>query len=803
MDVRLEDAAGTVEQDGETYAFCSKSCLERFQAAPRSYVRPLGTFLDPVCGMDVTPEEAAGSVEHGGETYYFCGQSCLERFSADPDKFLDTSRSQHEDADPDALYTCPMDPEIVQVGPGVCPVCGMALEPMDGGGAMSDDPELASMSRRLLVAALLSVPLLVLAMVPHLTGRHWPQPLSSVQNLVELLLSSPVVLWGGRPFFQRGWASVVNRRLNMFTLIAVGTGVAWLYSVVATLAPSMFPAGFRGHDGQVAVYFEVSATIVALVLLGQVLELRARHATGGAIRGLLDLAPKTATVVHGCHDEEVPLSRVQVGDLLRVKPGEAVPTDGTVTEGRSSVDESMVTGEPLPVQKEAGTSVIGGTVNQTGSFVMKAEKVGASTLLSQIVKTVQEAQRTKAPVQKLADTVAAYFVPTVVAAAVVTFVVWALFGPPPSLAYAVINAVSVLMIACPCALGLATPMAVTVGLGKGAQNGVLIRNAEALEALSRVDTLGIDKTGTLTQGRPDVTDVASVPASSPDEVVATAAALEALSEHPLAQAVLRAAADRGLPLSQVEAFEAVPGRGVKGLVGSERVLVGNAAFLQDDGIETAPVASTVDTWSRRAGTVVYVAKGARLLGALGLSDPVRTDAADSVRQLRSEGLRPVMLTGDNAVTAAAVASLVGIEEIRSEVSPLEKADAVSAWQREGRKVAMAGDGINDAPALAQAEVGIAMGTGSQIAIQSAGVTLVKGDLRALATARRLSTATMRAIRQNLFFAFAYNVLGIPVAAGVLYPWTGVLLSPMLAALAMSFSSVTVIANSLRLKRLHF
>ena len=760
------------------------------------------TYRDPVCGMDVTSEEAAGSSEHNGVTYYFCGLSCLDRFRQDPEKYLDPERSEGNCcASPDALYTCPMDPEIVQVGPGTCPVCGMALEPMDAGSAGMDDGEARSMTRRFVVCAILTVPLLVIAMVPHLTGVHWPSEFSTVQGWVELALSAPVVLWGGLPFFQRGWASVLNRRLNMFTLIAVGTGVAWLYSLVSTAAPGVFPAGFRGHDGRVGVYFEVSATIVTLVLLGQVLELRARRATGTAIRALLDLAPKTARVVRDGVETEIPLSEVMVGDVLRVRPGESVPTDGTVLEGRSPVDESMVTGESIPVVKEPGSPVIGGTMNQTGSVLVRADRIGSATLLAQIVRTVQEAQRTKAPVQKLADSVAAWFVPVVLASSIVTFVVWAVAGPAPALAFAVINAVSVLMIACPCALGLATPMAVTVGLGRGAQNGLLIKGADALESLASVDTLVLDKTGTLTEGRPVVTRVEPVEGAIEADLLSLAAGLEDHSEHPLAFAVLAAARDRQIEVTAVTEFEAVPGKGVRGRVGNDVVALGNGAFVSGLGVGVGQLAELAARERAAGATVVFVARGGRLVGLLAVSDPVRKEAAQAVRDLQAEGVRVVMVTGDDRVTASAVATRLGIADVEAGVSPLDKAGLVRAWQSEGRKVAMAGYGINDAPALAQADVGIAMGSGTEIAIKSAGVTLLKGDLAGLLKARRLSRATLRVIRQNLVFAFAYNMIGVPIAAGVLYPWSGQLLSPMIAAAAMSLSSVSVIANSLRLRTL--
>jgi Cu+-exporting ATPase len=690
-------------------------------------------------------------------------------------------------------YTCPMHPEIVRSSPGSCPICGMALEPRTVTAQAEENPELRDMTRRFWISLALSVPLLVIAMVLPVEalgrGRAW----------LELLLATPVVLWAGWPFFQRGWTSVVNLSTNMFTLIAIGTGVSYVYSLIATIAPGIFPASFRGMQGEPPVYFEAAAAIVTLVLLGQVLELRARSRTGQAIRALLDLSPKTARVIRNGKEEDIALELVQHGDLLRVRPGEKVPVDGTVIEGSSSVNESMITGESIPVEKISGSRVIGATVNGTGSLVMRAERVGSETLLAQIVQMVSQAQRSRAPIQRVADRVAGWFVPAVIGAATVTFIVWAIWGPPPALAYALLNAVAVLIIACPCALGLATPMAIMVGTGRGAHSGVLIRNAEALERMEKVDTLVIDKTGTLTEGKPVLESVIAAPGMDESELVRFVASLEQGSEHSLAAAVVAAARQYGLTLSPVSGFQYKPGRGVSGKVEGHAVVVGSEAFLRELKIFPDALSHDAKRSQQEGQTVVFAAVDGKPAGILGIADPVKSSTPEALRQLQAEGLRIVMLTGDNRTTAQAVARKLGVDEFEAEVLPEGKADVVGRFQKQGRVVAMAGDGVNDAPALARADVGIAMGTGTDVAMESGGITLVKGDLLGIVRARVLSAATMRNIRQNLFFAFVYNSVGVPIAAGVLYPFFGILLSPMIAAAAMSFSSVSVITNSLRLK----
>ncbi len=765
---------------------------------------------DPVCGMSIDPAEAAGMHTHAGKTYAFCSPSCLAKFRAEPGRYLDAREVEASPAGTPAPaagggaveYTCPMHPEIVRPAPGACPICGMALEPRTATGD-EVNPELVDMTRRFRVSLALTVPFVLLMLADLLPG----QPLERLvpgRTLVwlQLALATPVVLWGGWPFFERGWASVVNRHLNMFTLIALGTGAAFVYSVVATLAPDIFPASFRGHHGEVAVYFEAAAVIVTLVLLGQVLELLARSRTSSAIKALLGLAPKTARRVRDDGGEEdVPLDAVQVGDRLRVRPGEKVPVDGTVVEGTSAVDESMITGEPIPVEKGPGTRLTGATVNGTGSFVMRAERVGSDTLLAQIVRMVSEAQRTRAPIQRLADLVSAWFVPIVVLVAIASFVVWALVGPEPAMAHALVNAVAVLIIACPCALGLATPMSIMVGTGRGAQAGVLIRNAEALETLEKVDTLVVDKTGTLTEGKPRLMAVVAGPGLSEGELLRVAASLEQGSEHPLAAAIVAGARDRGVSLGKLEDFQSTTGKGISGTVEGRRVAVGNATLLEGLGVHPAPLAARAEAMRRDGQTVMFVAVDTRLAGLLGVADPIRESTPEAIRLLEQEGVRIVMLTGDNRTTAEAVGRALGLDAIEAEVLPEQKREVVQRLQAEGRIVAMAGDGINDAPALAQAQVGIAMGTGTDVAMESAGMTLVKGDLRGIARARRLSRGTMRNIRQNLFFAFVYNALGVPIATGVLYPVFGLLLSPIIASAAMTFSSVSVITNALRLRRL--
>jgi Cu+-exporting ATPase len=777
------------------------------------------SLRDPVCGMTVKPE-SPHAADHGGRTWRFCSARCAERFRAEPERFLapkgaaasphaaDAAHAAHPQPARPApgagarRFTCPMHPEIVRDGPGDCPICGMALEPVEISADEPPSAELLDMERRFRVSLALTLPALVLAMGDMLPGAPVSHALpAGLGPWLQLALATPVVLWGGLPFFQRGVASVRTGRLNMFTLIALGTGAAYAWSALATVAPGLFPAAFRGHGGAVEVYYEAAAVIVTLVLLGQVLELRARHRTGAAIRALLGLAPKSARRLRDDGGEEdVPLDAVQPGDRLRVRPGEKVPVDGVVLEGRSAVDESMVSGEPIPVEKSPGDRVIGATVNGTGGLVMRAERVGSETLLARIVQLVGEAQRSRAPIQRTADAVAAWFVPAVVLAAVAAFAVWALVGPEPRLAYALAAAVSVLIIACPCALGLATPMSIMVASGRGAGVGVLFRNAEAIELLRAVDTLVVDKTGTLTEGRPRVTEVLATGELPEGELLRLAAALERASEHPLAAAIVRAAEERGLAVPEPQGFDARTGRGVVGRVEGRALALGNAALLEEIGAAPGPLAERAVALREAGRTVLFAAVDGRPAGLVAVADPVKAGAAEAIRSLQREGVRVVMLTGDHRSTAQAVARELGIDEVEAEVLPAEKAEVVRRLQAAGRVVAMAGDGVNDAPALAQAEVGIAMGTGTDVALESAGVTLVQGDLRGIVRARRLSRATLRNIRQNLFFAFAYNALGVPVAAGVLYPFVGALLSPMLAAAAMSLSSVSVIANALRLRR---
>ena len=793
--------------------------------------------LDPVCGMTISPDDAVGHVDYKGQTYYFCSQSCIEQFRATPEAFLgDRKSTPATPADTEREYTCPMDPEVRQKGPGACPKCGMALEPVDvapvtktewtcpmhpeivrdAPGACpicgmaleprvvtieESNPELDDMTRRFWWSSAITIPMLAFMISEFVPGR----PLQTLlphgwMNWIQLALATPVVLWGGWPFFVRGWASVINRHLNMFTLIALGVGAAYVYSVIATLAPGVFPDSFR-IMGEVAVYFEPAAVIVVLVLLGQVLELRARSRTSSAIRNLLGLAPKTARRIEADGTEhDVPLSDVQVGQRLRVRPGERVPVDGAVLEGRTTIDESMVTGEPIPVEKETGAKVTGGTVNGTGTFVMTAERVGADTLLAQIVRMVSEAQRSRAPIQRLADTVSGYFVPAVIVVAIATFAIWSQYGPEPRLAHALVNAVAVLIIACPCALGLATPMSIMVGTGRGAEAGVLIRNAEALEILEKVTTLVVDKTGTLTEGKPRLVTV--TPESSIDEsqLLQYVASLENVSEHPLAAAIVSGAKERGVSLVEVIDFESVTGKGVTGTIAGHRVAIGNVKMMESLSVNVDTLKPEAEELRRTGQTVMFVAVDSRSAGLVGVADPIKESAREAISALHGEGIRVVMLTGDNRTTADAVARTLGIDHVEADVLPDQKATVVKGLQSKGERVAMAGDGINDAPALAQADVGIAMGTGTDVAMESAGVTLVRGDLRGIVRARRLSRNTMRNIRQNLFFAFIYNAAGVPIAAGVLYRWLGVLLSPMIASAAMTFSSVSVIGNALRLRR---
>src|SRR5688572_15112321 len=743
---------------------------------------------DPVCGMTVDPASAAGHVDYKGKTYHFCSQHCVHAFKANPEKFLAGKAKTEQRSD--AEYTCPMHPEIVQVGPGSCPKCGMALVPMEG--AAEDDAELRDLTRRLWVSAILSVPLVVLAMAPMFGAAHYRFP------YVEFLLATPVVLWGGWPFLHKFWLSLRNLSPNMYTLIGLGIGLAYIYSVAAVIAPGVFPSEFRQHGG-VGTYFEAAAVIVTLVMVGEVMQLRAMGQTSQAIRQLLALAPNTALRIRDGKEEEVPLTEVRVGDKLRVRPGEKVPVDGTVLEGGSNVDESMLTGEPVPVAKRPNDRVTGATINGQGSLVIQAERVGSETLLARIVHMVSQAQRTKAPVQRLADLVAAYFVEVVIAIALVTAIVWAVWGPEPRLVYALVNAVAVLIIACPCAVGLATPISITVAMGQGATHGVLFRNAEAVEKLREVDTLVVDKTGTLTLGKPKLTDVLVITSLAQNHVLRLVASLERASEHPLAQAIVQGAAERGIELKPVADFASITGQGVVGTLEGQQVAVGSARFMQSAGIPPS-IIEKAEALRAEGKTALFAAIDGKVAAIVAVADPVKDTTLEAVRVLKGEGVRLVMLSGDARHTAEAVGRTLGIDEVIAEVLPDEKVEKVKALQAQGRFVAMAGDGINDAPALAQANVGIAMGTGTDVAIESAGVTLVKGDLRAIVKAIRLSRATMRNVKQNLFFAFFYNAIGVPVAAGVLYPFFGVLLSPIFAGAAMAMSSVSVVTNALRLRR---
>jgi len=806
------------------------------------------TVADPVCGMRVNPDSAAANHHYMGQTYFFCSLHCLQRFRAEPSRYLasldqlvsDTPApspsSQPEDkshlytcpmhpevmqASPEPCpkcgmavqpmktidpatrteYTCPMHPEIVREEPGSCPICGMALEPRRVTSVEEVNPELVVMKRRFWISVVLTAPILFIAMVEMIPG-HGASMAPRSLTWIQFLLATPVVLWGGWPFFERGWASILNRSLNMFTLIAIGTGTAYFYSLFATIFPDLFPPSFKGRDGEVAVYFEAAAVITTLVLLGQVLELRARRQTSSAIKVLLGLAPKTARLVsdNGA-EEDIALEQVRLGDRLRVRPGEKIPVDGVVLEGSSFVDESMITGEPMPAEKSSGSWVTGGTVNGTGSFVMRAERVGSDTLLAQIVRMVSEAQRSRAPIQRLADVVSSYFVPAVVLTAVLTFIIWSIFGPEPRMAHALVNAVSVLIIACPCALGLATPMSIMVGIGRGAGAGVLVRNAEALEILEKVDTLVVDKTGTLTQGKPRVASVVAMPPQSESEILRWAASLERGSEHPLAAAIISASQERRLPISEARNFRSLTGKGVIGTVEGRSVAIGNLYLLQELSVEAGSLLRQAEALQEEGQTVMFVIADGRPVGLVGVADSIKESGREAIRMLQEDGVRILMLTGDNQTTARAVARKLGLDEVEADVLTAQKVEVVKRLQAKGAVVAMAGDGINDAPALAQAHVGIAMGTGTDVAMESAGVILVKGDLRGIVRARRLSRGTMRNIRQNLFFAFLYNALGVPIAAGVLYPLFGLLLSPVIASAAMTFSSVSVIANALRLRKL--
>ncbi|RWF58966.1 MAG: heavy metal translocating P-type ATPase [Mesorhizobium sp.] len=783
---------------GHTYHFCSEGCRTKFMKEPEAFLKA----TDPVCGMTVERATAKHFARHEGKGFYFCSAGCKGKFEADPQKYL-SGQPAPEPMPKGTQYTCPMHPEIIRDKPGSCPICGMALEPMGvPTGDQGPNPELVDFTRRFWVSAALSIPLLLITMGPMLglPFRDWlgEQPAA----WIELALATPVVVWAAIPFFHRGWESIVNKSPNMWTLISIGVGTAYVYSVIGALFPDLFPHQFRGHGGTVPVYFEAAAVIVALVFLGQVLELKARERTGSAIRALLDLAPKTARRIAADGSEaDVPLDEVKAGERLRVRPGDSVPVDGTVLEGRSAVDESMLTGEPVPVEKTKGDPVTGGTLNKNGTLVIGAEKVGADTMLSRIVEMVAKAQRSRAPIQGLADRVSYYFVPTVVLVAIVAFIVWAVYGPQPSMVFAIVSAVSVLIIACPCALGLATPMSIMTATGRGAQAGVLIKEAEALERFAKVDTLIVDKTGTLTEGKPKLTDVFGIDGFDEAELLGLAASLEKGSEHPLAEAIVDGARQRGATVEDAADFEAVTGKGVKGSVRGRAVALGNALLMDDLGIGLAASKDRADALRSEGKTAMLVAVDGRLAGFVAVADPIKATTVEAIRALHDSGLRIIMATGDNERTAKAVAAKLGIDEVRADMLPESKKTLIDELRAKGEGVAMAGDGVNDAPALAAADVGIAMGTGADVAVESAGITLVRGDLNGIVRARRLSQATIRNIKQNLFFAFVYNALGVPVAAGMLYPVFGTLLSPMIAAAAMSLSSVSVIGNALRLRSL--
>lgn len=797
--MEVDPAAGKPSQtfEGHDYHFCSDSCATKFAAAPQDYIEA----TDPVCGMKVARASARHLTKHSGSNVYFCSTGCKTKFEADPDKYADGV----PDAEPmpeGTIYTCPMHPEIEQVGPGECPICGMALEPMGvPTGDEGPNPELVDFKRRFLIGVVLTIPLLVLSMGPFI-GLTLPRDMLGEQTSlwVELLLGTPVILWSGWPFLVRGVKSVKTMNLNMFTLIAMGISAAWGFSVVAVLFPTIFPDGFRQADGSVGVYFEAGAVIVVLVLLGQIMELNARERTGSAIRALLDLAAKTARVIRDDgSEEEIPLEEVVVGDRVRVRPGEKVPVDGVVVDGRTSIDESMISGESIPVEKVTGDKVTGATINGTGSLIIEAKRVGDDTMLSQIVEMVANAQRSRAPIQKFADVVAGRFVPIVIGVAILSFIAWSVWGPAPAYAYALVSAVAVLIIACPCALGLATPMSIMTATGRGAQAGVLIKNAEALERFAKVDTLIVDKTGTLTEGKPRLVAVLPEKGHDEAEVLRLAATLERGSEHPLAEAIVSGAEERGIKFGKTKDFEAVTGMGVQGIVDGKVVALGNAKMVEKMGMDLGSLVETADARRDEGETVMFIMVGDEIAGLVSVADPVKETTPDALKALHKEGFRIIMATGDNERTAKAVAARLGIDEIRADVMPEDKARIIKDLQDQGKKVAMAGDGVNDAPALAQADVGIAMGTGADVAIESAGFTLVKGNLDGIVRARRLSRATMRNIKQNLFFALVYNAAGVPVAAGILYPFLGILISPIFAAAAMSFSSVSVIGNALRLR----
>lgn len=853
MTIEDKDAVGTSAYKGNTYYFCSAVCKEEFDKNPEAYIgeesvalpeamEKGGVAKDPVCRMDVDTEANNLHYDYKGVTYFFCSEHCLKKFSKEPERYISRTgqvESEEDISKKEITYTCPMhpevkasqpgscpkcgmaleqvvpqivsmktkwiclmDPEIVRDASGSCPICGMALEPQTITLEEVENPELIDMKRRFRVSIVLTIPVVFITMFSHIPGfSHEHFASSKVLRWLEFLLSTPVVLWGGWPFFVRGWQSIINRSPNMFTLIGIGVGVAYVYSVIAALFPGIFPASFRGKEGGVGTYFEAAAVIVALVLLGQVLELRARSRTGAAIKALLGMAPKTARLIKkdGTEDD-VPLDQVRPGDVLRVRPGEKVPVDGIVFEGSSAVDESMVTGESIPVQKQAGDRIIGATVNGTGTLVMKAEKVGAETLLSQIVQMVAEAQRSRAPIQRLVDVIAAYFVQIVVAIAIITFIIWAWVGPEPRFTYALINAVAVLIIACPCALGLATPMSIMVATGKGATMGVLFKNAETIELMKKVNTLVVDKTGTLTIGKPKLVEIFPIKGWDEKSLLYYAASLEKGSEHPLAAAIVEGAEARGVVLTNVESFQSATGKGVIGKVNGHNIALGNLNLLKDIGTDPGELSGRAEAMRTEGQTVMFVGVDREIVGLLGVADPIKETTPEAIRQLHEEGIKIVMLTGDNRTTAEAVSKKLQLDEIVAEVLPDQKAEWIKRFQEQGSVVAMAGDGINDAPALAQAHVGIAMGTGTDVAMESAGLTLVKGDLRGIVRARFLSRATMRNIKQNLFFAFVYNSLGVPIAAGILYPFFGILLSPIIAAAAMSFSSVSVVSNALRLRR---